>query len=161
MDRREFKEVLTKAIPKLNKESLKKVEKHVFRIYDTNSDGFIDFREFMVVFSILSGGDPTNMLKKIFRIFDVNSDGTISKEEMVTLVHDLHVILNDDTSHDKDSDVAKSVFREMDRNKDNVVSEEEFVTSVLAQKKFSKLLTMKAVEIFADNFSAMEQELLS
>ena len=160
MDRREFKEVLNKAIPKLNKESLKKVEKHVFRIYDTNADGFIDFREFMVVFSILSGGDPANMLKKIFRIFDVNSDGTISKEEMMTLVHDLHVILNDDTSHTKDTDVARNVFKEMDRNKDSLVSEEEFISSVLAQKKFSKLLTMQAVGIFAENFSAMEQELL-
>jgi hypothetical protein len=48
----------------------------------------------------------------------------------------------------------------MDRNKDSLVSEEEFISSVLAQKKFSKLLTMQAVGIFAENFSAMEQELL-
>eukprot|EP00092_Neocalanus_flemingeri_P009354 GFUD01010066.1.p1 GENE.GFUD01010066.1~~GFUD01010066.1.p1 ORF type:complete len:228 (+),score=72.56 GFUD01010066.1:70-753(+) len=159
MDRKEFGEVLNKAIPKLKKEAVKKVEKHVFRIYDSNADGFIDFREFMVVFSILTGGDPTNMLRKIFRIFDVNSDGTISKDEMLTLVHDLHVILDDDCQHNTDDNLAKSVFKEMDKNKDSVVSEEEFINSVLSQKKSSKFLTMKAVGVFADNFSTMEQEL--
>ena len=159
MDRREFREVLNKALPKLNKEAIKKVEKHVFRIYDSNGDGFIDFREFMIVFSILSGGDPAVMLKKIFRIFDVNSDGTISKEEMLTLVHDLHVMTNDDSVHESDNDLAKSVFKEMDKNKDSVVSEEEFISSVLSQQKFSKFLTMKAVGVFAENFSVMEQDL--
>ena len=148
-------------VASFRKESVKKVERHVFRIYDFNCDGFIDFREFMIVFSILTGGDPKDMLKKIFRIFDVNSDGTISKDEMLTLVHDLHVILEDDTDHAKDGDIARNVFKEMDTNKDSLVSEEEFIHSVLTQKKCSKLLTMKAVEIFADNFSKMEQELFN
>ena len=31
------------------------MEKHVFRIYDMNHDGYIDFIEFMVVFHVLSG----------------------------------------------------------------------------------------------------------
>ena len=156
MNVREFKDVLTKAIPKLNRESIKKIEKHVFRVYDFNEDGFIDFREFMVVFSILTGGDPGDVLQKIFRIFDVNSDGVISKEEMITLVHDLHVILDNNESHPTDNDVAKRVFREMDKNKDSKITEDEFIGAVLAEKKFSKLLTMKAMGIFADNFSAME-----
>merc|ERR1712154_358874 len=103
----------------------------------------------MIIFSILTGGDPKDMLKRIFRIFDVNSDGTISKDEMLTLVHDLHVILEDDSSHSKDIDVARNVFKEMDTNKDSLVSQEEFILSVLSQKKCSKFLTMKAVEIFA------------
>ena len=39
----------------LPKKEIDKVEKHVFRVYDTNNDGFIDFIEFMVLFHILSG----------------------------------------------------------------------------------------------------------
>ena len=83
------------------------MEKHVFRVYDTNGDGFIDFIEFMVLFHILSGktldswlwwcitlfslsdGTPQDVLGKIFRVFDVNSDGTITKKEMQRLVADL------------------------------------------------------------------------
>ena len=38
-------------------------------------DGYIDFEEFMVVFCVLSGGEPKDVLGKIFRMFDVNGDG--------------------------------------------------------------------------------------
>ena len=38
-------------------------------------DGCIDFEEFMVVFCVLDGGQPREVLAKIFRMFDVNGDG--------------------------------------------------------------------------------------
>ena len=40
---------VSKALPK---KDASKMEKHVFRVYDTNADGFIDFVEFMVSFII-------------------------------------------------------------------------------------------------------------
>ena len=46
----------------LPKKEIDKVEKHVFRVYDTNNDGFIDFIEFMVLFHILSGKILDSML---------------------------------------------------------------------------------------------------
>ena len=76
----------TQALPK---KEIDKVEKHVFRVYDTNGDGFIDFVEFMVLFHILSEGSPNEVLSKIFRVFDVNSDGSITQKEMQRLVTDL------------------------------------------------------------------------
>ena len=94
----------------LPKKEIDKVEKHVFRVYDTNNDGFIDFIEFMVLFHILSGellnswvnvfenyftsdGTPQDVLAKIFRVFDVNSDGTITQKEMQRLVTDLYGLI--------------------------------------------------------------------
>jgi len=59
-----------------------KLEKHIFRMYDSNGDGFIDFQEFMIVLYVLSNGTPEANLKQIFRIFDINGDGTISKKEL-------------------------------------------------------------------------------
>jgi len=60
-----------------------KLEKHIFRMYDSNGDGHIDFREFMIVLYIMSNGSPEANLKQIFRIFDINGDGAISKKELV------------------------------------------------------------------------------
>ena len=48
-------------------------------MYDSNGDGFIDFREFMLVLYILSSGTPEENLKQIFRIFDINNDKSISR----------------------------------------------------------------------------------
>ena len=56
-----------------------KLEKHIFRMYDANGDGFIDFREFMLVLYVLSSGTPEENLKQIFRIFDINNDKSISR----------------------------------------------------------------------------------
>ena len=36
------------SVQALPKKDASKMEKHVFRVYDTNQDGFIDFIEFMV-----------------------------------------------------------------------------------------------------------------
>merc|ERR1712212_1004077 len=90
MKRKDFKEMMSKALPK---KDANKMEKHVFRIYDSNDDGYIDFVEFMVVFYIMSDGTPTEVLQKIFRVFDVNSDGTITKKELSRLIKDMYQLL--------------------------------------------------------------------
>ena len=55
------------------------------RIFHTNDDGHIDFVEYMVLFTILDGGEPEGILDKLFRLFDHNSDGFIVKSEMKRL----------------------------------------------------------------------------
>ena len=67
-----------------------------FRIYDANNDGYVDFVEFMVVYTIMSDGSVEEVLTKLFRLFDVNSDGVISKKEMARLVKDMYGLLKRD-----------------------------------------------------------------
>ena len=111
----------TQALPK---KEIDKVEKHVFRVYDTNGDGFIDFVEFMVLFHILSEGSPNEVLSKIFRVFDVNSDGTINAKEMKRLIKDMYGLIKaDDPEAQSQELIAKSAFAEMDEDKDYSVSE--------------------------------------
>ena len=100
-----------------------KLEKHIFRMYDSNGDGYIDFREFMVVLYIMSNGSPEANLKQIFRIFDINGDGSISQKEMVRIVKDLFHLLNngDYPQQTTGEDIATSAFKEMDINLDGQV----------------------------------------
>merc|ERR1711936_1342173 len=79
MKPKDFREMMSKALPK---KDAGKMEKHVFRIYDSNNDGYIDFPEFMIVFYIMSDGTPEEVLGKIFRVFYVNSDNSITKKEL-------------------------------------------------------------------------------
>ena len=46
MRSKDFREMMQKALPGKDAE---KMEKHVFRIYDANNDGYIDFTEFMLI----------------------------------------------------------------------------------------------------------------
>ena len=71
--------MLTQSLKDFSTEELQKVEDHIFRIYDSNGDGVIDFHEFMTVFMILTGDEPRSVLEKIFLIFDVDNSGLITK----------------------------------------------------------------------------------
>merc|ERR1711910_316405 len=90
MKPKDFREMMAKAMPK---KDASKMEKHVFRIYDSNNDGYIDFIEFMLIFFLMSEGAPEEVLTKIFRVFDVNSDGTIIQKEMTKLIKDMYGLL--------------------------------------------------------------------
>merc|ERR1712045_1055980 len=90
MKPKDFRQIISSALPK---KDASKMEKHVFRIYDANNDGYVDFVEFMVVYTIMAGGTEEEGLTKIFRLFDVNSDGVISKKEMSRLVKDMYGLL--------------------------------------------------------------------
>merc|ERR1711994_81489 len=92
------------------------LERHIFRMYDANSDGCIDFKEFMVLLYIMSAGTPEQNLEQIFRIFDINGDGTISWREMRRIVEDIFQLLSKDDNPAKASDeaLASMAFDEMD-----------------------------------------------
>ena len=108
MKPKDFRNIMSSALPK---KDASKMEKHVFRfatfyfiflhlrcfrIYDANNDGYVDFVEFMVVYTIMSDGSVEEVLTKLFRLFDVNSDGVISKKEMARLVKDMYGLLKRD-----------------------------------------------------------------
>ena len=65
MKPKDFRELMSSALPK---KDAAKMEKHVFRIYDSNNDGVVDFVEFMVVYTIMAGGTDKEVLAKLFRL---------------------------------------------------------------------------------------------
>ena len=152
MKPKDFRDIMSSALPK---KDASKMEKHVFRIYDTNNDGHVDFVEFMVVFFILSGGSSEDVLTKIFRLFDVNSDGTITKKELTRLVKDMYGLLKKDDPNVNAVDlIAKSAFAEMDKDEDGKVTTAEFIAACTGEEDFSKMLAKKAIDIFMDEEAA-------
>ena len=120
MKPKDVRTMMSQAMPK---KDASKMEKHVFRVYDTNNDGYIDFVEFLVVFYIMSDGAPEEVLGKIFRVFDVNSDGTITKKELTRLIKDMYGLLKTEDPNIAAKDlIANSAFSEMVKDEDGKVS---------------------------------------
>jgi Ca2+-binding EF-hand superfamily protein len=146
ISRKSFHEMMKECYPGADTE---KLERHIFRMYDTNKDGSIDFREFMIVLYIMSNGTPEENLQQIFRVFDINNDGHITLKELQKIVRDLFLLINE-TNADKASQevLVKTAFNEMDENEDGEISQKEFIEACMAQKKFSTMLTLKIIDVF-------------
>ena len=59
-----FLSIYSKCFPKLN---AKKFCEHVFRTFDTDQNGFIDFKEFLLAIDVTSSGSPEKKLSWAFR----------------------------------------------------------------------------------------------
>jgi len=144
IDKKVFKRMVSESIPGGNGNT---VGSHVWRIYDTNMDGRIDFSEFMVALQIMNNGTLEENLEQIFRVFDINNDGRIEKREMRRIVKDLGKMVG---IKDRD-EASREAFKEMDEDGDGEVTKEEFVNACLQQKKFSVMLTLLIIDIFLSN----------
>ena len=147
IDSKGFRVMMNKCFPD---QDIERLANHIFRMYDRNEDGKIDFREFMIVLTVTSSGTPQENLEQIFRIFDINNDGTISKSELIRIVKDLFHLLGkeDNPTMATDKALAELAFKEMDTDGDATISKEEFIRACYANEKISSMLALKIVDIF-------------
>ena len=145
MDRSEFSKILGMAEPGRD---IQRLEDHVFRVFDTDGSGNLDFPEFCVVYHSLSEGAPKQVLRNMFRVFDINNDGEICQAEMARLVRDMYVLIQAEEEDLSEETVINSTFSEMDRDFDDRITEEEFVSACLRQSRFTALVTGQLVKMF-------------
>merc|ERR1712115_359850 len=90
MKPKEFREMVEKTMPKSD---ASKMEKHVFRIYDSNSDGTINKKEMQRLikdmYGLIKADDPEAeskdlMAKSAFAEMDKDADGKITCSEFTT-----------------------------------------------------------------------------
>ena len=101
---------------------------HVFRSFDVDGSGYIDFKEFLQSLSVTSRGSLDEKLEWAFRIYDVDGDGFISKQEMRQVVRAIYKMYPDDELVKKDSAEARAdkVFENFDEDHDGKLTLEEF-----------------------------------
>jgi len=180
VSKKHFKMLMSEILPTIE-DKMEKLGNHIFRVYDLNNDGYIDFIELMVVYHVMTGDSFENVLGSIFRLFDENGDGTISIKEMQRLIKDLYQLLVANQNPDGWSlssqllqvdpqevmtqlkswdEIAMEVFKEMDKNGDKKISMEEFITACLADGGFAKLISNTVVNIFNDIYDEKKNNIV-
>jgi Ca2+-binding EF-hand superfamily protein len=83
LTREKFLQVYSSFFPQGNAE---RFCEHVFRTFDSDQSGKIDFREFLLAINITSSGNPEQKLDWAFHMYDVNGDGSIEPSEMAEII---------------------------------------------------------------------------
>jgi len=115
---------------------------HVFRTFDTDKSGTIDFREFLLAIDVTSAGAPEEKLKWAFRMYDVDGNGVIDLDEMTKIVEAIYEMLGSGSVKPVDTPEqrARTIFSKMDDNNDGCLTEEEFLNGCLQDGELAKML---------------------
>jgi len=115
---------------------------HVFRLFDINQDGLLNFREFVVGLSLSYRASIEDKLFWIFKLYDINHSGDITIEEMTNIMECLYSF-----SLKFNKDIAKTnskdVFMKLDADYDGKVTWKEFRTGILKNHDLMKLIDFK------------------
>lgn len=140
LDKKQFAKLFQQLEP-----SETKVDKYaecVFKTFDTDHSGYIEFTEFLMAFNVRSKGKLEERLAWTFNVYDIDSNGMIDKKELKKMFTMLFTMLNVNKKDEKYNvnTRAEEVIKKYDSSGDKKLSLDEFVQGVKSDEPLRILL---------------------
>uniref|UniRef100_A0A3B3ZCP0 EF-hand domain-containing protein n=1 Tax=Periophthalmus magnuspinnatus TaxID=409849 RepID=A0A3B3ZCP0_9GOBI len=109
---------------------------NVFRSFDTNGDGHIDFLEYVAAVHLILRGKLKDKLVWSFKVFDRDGNGSLDRAEVGLIIKVRHrtraIIGNIKQPQEPNStrnvdEIVERIFALIDKNNDSEISLEEFI----------------------------------
>ncbi|XP_010792721.1 visinin-like [Notothenia coriiceps] len=143
ISKEEFEHIYGKFFPESDAQTY---AQHVFRSFDTNDDGTLDFKEYIIALHMTSTGKTTRKLEWAFSLFDVDKNGYITKSEVKEICaaifklipkDELSSLPSDENTAEKRADKLWTFFDKGDTDR---VAEGEFIQGVMENEDALRLI---------------------
>lgn len=117
---------------------------HLFRTFDKDVSGEIDFAEFACYLCINEYGGEVDKLRWVFQMYDMDGSGKITEDELREIVRLSYSML--DSHHEKPKetweDMSTRLFRLMDTELLRQINIEAFIDTAQTDPEFKKLIQL-------------------
>lgn len=168
VNREQFNEIIDKLL--INDKSQKgyhseqlSLSERFFEMCDKDDDGYIDFKEYLVLFWSKINGNETEKLSFIFEIYDLDKSGHIDFYELHSIVKVLYKLkIENSKNPDVESEkllaynfessvrlsstlpesyhIAMGIMKKFDTDKNAKLSKQEFIDGCMNHKKIQEFL---------------------
>ncbi|CAK5122080.1 unnamed protein product [Meloidogyne enterolobii] len=127
----------------------------IFKVFDENKDGAIEFHEFVRALSITSRGTLEEKLGWAFKLYDIDRDGFIKRNEMgkvikfqkgrKLIVGSIYKMLGNSLKLPEEESTPEKrvdkIFSTMDKNRDAQLTLEEFIEGAKSDQNIVQALS--------------------
>uniref|UniRef100_H3ADB7 Guanylate cyclase activator 1A n=1 Tax=Latimeria chalumnae TaxID=7897 RepID=H3ADB7_LATCH len=128
----------------------------MFRTFDMNKDGYIDFMEYVAALSLVLRGKMEQKLRWYFKLYDVDGNGCIDRHELLNIIKPVYQrmrhrrrairAINGCNQEVSVEEFTNRVFDKIDVNGDGELSLEEFVNGARKDEEFMEVM-MKSLDL--------------
>ncbi|CAG0892977.1 unnamed protein product [Cyprideis torosa] len=104
--------------------------RNAFRTFDADSNGYVDFREFLLALDMTSNGSAMDKLEWAFKLYDVDGNGVIDQKEIMKIlnaVYQLQAGSQKFTPEETVKEKTERIFDKLNRDIDEVITRDEFM----------------------------------
>ena len=112
----------------------------LFRVFDEDKSGKLDFTEYMMAFNCTSLSKPEEKLNWIFNVFDEDGGGSIDIDEVIKLVIGLTNMGGVETDKEVLLACVQDIIEAVDADRDGDITREEFVNNAMKSSFIRNLL---------------------
>ncbi|XP_037549336.1 recoverin [Nematolebias whitei] len=143
ISKQEFQSIYSKFFPESDANTY---AQHVFRSFDTNDDGTLDFKEYIIALHMTSTGKTTSKLEWAFSLYDVDKNGYITKSEVSEICSAIFKLIpkdevgdlpEDENTPEKRTNKLWEIFQKGEKDR---VAEGEFIQVLLENEEALRLI---------------------